>query len=525
MIRWLDRVTGKVTMYRLVLICLLAVALESLLVALTGQLAPYTALGILVSLVVAVAVSYLSNRLFALVFRVQPHSESSLITGLILGMLFLPILDAAHLATIAVAALLASASKYLLAIRRRHVFNPAAAGAFVAGLIFPLDGAGWWVATIWLLPIVTLAALVILFRTRHLALGVVFTVIAAGTVTAITVATGSAAFGSALATALVSFPIVFFVGFMLSEPLTLPPRRWQQLVEAVIVGGLFGLETLGFHLGPIYASPLVALLVGNLLAFLVGQRRGIRLDYLGRKKLTSTSWELSFRPLRPVRFSAGQYVELSLPHRGTDVRGLRRIFSIASAPIETDVLRLGLTIAQRSSSFKAALLALEPGEIVSATAIGGDFLLPRESSRPLLYVAGGIGITPFISHLEQLAGTADARDVVVIYSASSAGELAYSDRLAELGHPVLVIGARAPQLLPENWTYLGAGPVTPELLASAVPDARHRAAYVSGAPAFVHDARRALRQAGVRRVRADFFSGYSTKASTKVALPSQTRAS
>jgi ferredoxin-NADP reductase len=504
-----DRLTGRVTMYRLILICLLALLVEALLVSLTGALPPYTALGILVCVGVAVFVSYASNRLIAMLLRVQPHSESSLITGLILGMLFLPVLDGPHILVIATAALVASISKYVLAVRRRHIFNPAAIGAFVAGLILPLDGAGWWIATIWLLPVTALAAIVILLRTRRLAMGVVFTVLAAALVAAIIAVTGQTTFVAGLGTAFVSFPIVFFAGFMLSEPLTLPPRRWQQFAEAVIVAGLFGLEAIGFHLGPVYASPLIALLVGNLLAFFFGQRRGIRLDFVGKRMLTPTTWELSFRPQRPVRFRAGQYMELTIPHAKADVRGQRRVFSIASAPGERDVIRFGINTAERSSSLKAALLELEPGEIVSATSVGGDFLLPREATRPLLFVAGGIGITPFMSQLEQLARAGEDRDVVVVYSASSSGELPYADRLVDLGVPVLLIAPRGPASAPHNWTYLGRGPVTASLLSSAIPDLSSRAAFVSGAPAFVHLVRSVLRASRVRPVKTDYFSGYT----------------
>jgi ferredoxin-NADP reductase len=493
-------------MYRLVLICLLALDVEALLVSLAGQL-PYSAGGILVSVAVAVVVSYAGNRLFALIFRVQPHSESSLITGLILGMLFLPILDGAHLFAIALAALVAVASKYLLAIRRRHVFNPAAVGAFVASLVFPLDGPGWWIATIWLLPIATLGALVILFRTRHLTMGVVFAAVAALAVSTITVTSGAGSFAGGLGTAFVSFPIVFFAGFMLSEPLTLPPRRWQQLIEAVIVAGLFGLETIGFHLGPVYASPLIALLVGNLLAFVVGQRRGIRLEYLGREQLSTTSWELSFRPSRGLRFRAGQFLELTLPHGHADVRGLRRTFSIASAP-GGEVVRVGIRTAERSSSFKRALLTLEPGETVAATAVGGDFVLPRDPKIPLLLVAGGIGVTPYISQLSDLEASDVGRDVVLVYSSSSADDLAYAERLETHGHPVFVVAPKVPRRLPAHWKYLGVGPLTADLLLSAVPDARDRAAYVSGPPALVRALTPALRRARVRSVRTDYFSGY-----------------
>ena len=507
MTRWLDRVTGKVTMYRLILLALIALAVEAILVSLVGELQPYTALGILVAAAVAIAVSYLSNRLLALLFRVKPHSESSLVTALILLFLFRPILDGPSLLAIALAALLANATKYLLAIRRRHVFNPAAAGAFITGLILPLNAPGWWVATPWLLPLVVVAALVILFRTRHLTLGVVFVVVAAVTVVVTLTGYGQTP-GAALSTAFSSFPIVFLAGFMLSEPLTLPPRRWQQLVEAVLVGLLFGLMATGFHLGPVYASPQLALLVGNLLAFLVGQRRGIRLEYLGKSQLSPTSWELSFKPRRQVTFAAGQFMELTVPHGGADVRGLRRTFSIASAPSAPDVVAFGLRTAERSSSFKKTLLAMKPGESVTATSVGGDFVLPRDPKVPVLLVAGGIGITPFVSQLAHAAATGEQRDTVLVVSSSSSTDIAYLERLDFDGPRILLVAPDRPADLPANWEYLGTGPVTAELLLAAVPDARGRHAYVSGPPNLVHNLKPALRRAGLRRVHSDYFSGY-----------------
>jgi len=68
---------------------------------------------------------------------------------------------------------------------------------------------------------------------------------------------------------------------MLSEPLTLLPRRWQQFAEATLVAALF---VVPFSVGPLSNTPQFALLVGNLLTFLFGQRRGIRLTYLGKEQ-------------------------------------------------------------------------------------------------------------------------------------------------------------------------------------------------------------------------------------------------
>jgi ferredoxin-NADP reductase len=511
--QWLDRITGTITMYRLVLICLLAIVVETVLLSLTGVLFA-DPLAIFATGVVLVAFSWASSLLFARIVRVKSHSESALITGLLMLFIFHPVnpLDPTNVLPfigLAVAGIVASASKYLLAFRGRHIFNPAAVGAFVVYLIPAFrDYAFWWIATPWLLPVTLVLGFAVLYRTRRYLMAIVFVAVVFFLTFWLYGGQGQA-LSSILAQPFTTESTIFFAAFMLSEPLTMPPHRWQQLVEALIVAIVFTLPftVAGFNT----TTPQFALLIGNLFAFFFGQRRGIRLDFLGKEKLTPTSWELSFRPQRPVRFRAGQYMELTIPHAKADVRGLRRIFSIASAPVESEVIRFGLNTAERSSSLKTALLALEPGEIVAGTAVGGDFMLPKEVTRPLLFVAGGIGITPFMSHLEQIAGSSESRDVVVLYSASSSEELAYSQRLKALGHPVLLLASTPPKPLPKNWTYLGRGPLTPEVLASAIPDVKSRAAYVSGPPAFVHAVRGLLRKAQAHSVRTDFFSGYTAK--------------
>ncbi len=81
----------------------------------------------LAHLALCLGLTYASNRALAALFRVRPHSESSLITGLLLYFLFWPRSSAMDVAGVALACVLASASKYALAWRGRHIFNPAAA--------------------------------------------------------------------------------------------------------------------------------------------------------------------------------------------------------------------------------------------------------------------------------------------------------------------------------------------------------------------------------------------------------------
>lgn len=500
---WLDSLTGRVTMYRLVLIGLLAVLAESVVVSLLGRIFSQPA-PILVSAAVAILATVVSGRLLALVFRAKAHTESSIITGLILAFLFTPVLTVQGLGWIALAGVIASASKYVLAIRGRHLFNAAAISAVVMSIAVPSAFPTWWVGAPSILPVVAIFAFVILHRTRRLAMGGLFVVVAIIVVTLASVSNGST-LEVALSNAVLSSPVIFFAGFMLSEPLTMPPRRWQQLVFAVVVGVLFGVP---FHAGPVYGTYELALVVGNVLAFAVGQRRGLRLAFDGKRRLSPSSWELSFRPRHPVRFSAGQYMELSLPHAEADVRGQRRVFTIASSSQESDVVRFGLRTAVPSSSFKAALLALEPGDVITGTSVGGDFTLPRDPADKLLLVAGGIGITPFISQLQHLRATGDDRDVVLVYSVGSIDEAAYRDELREVGARILLVAPSAPDDLPDGWIYAGPSPLTPAMVADHVSDAGARHAYVSGAPRLVHDVRRVLRRAGVRRVTTDAFSGY-----------------
>jgi len=496
----LDSVTGRVTMYRLVLLALGALTIVALVLSALGQLA-YTLPQLLASLAVAVIVTVGTGILFALLFRTRPHLESSVITGVLLFYVLLPTVDPGQLLAIAIAGAIASASKYLLAVRGRHIFNPAAIGALVvtaAGLTY----SGWWAATPYLLPVVAIGAFLVLYRTRRLGMGVIFIVIAAAIIVVRMMGTGSD-FGSALSTAFTSYPLVFLVGFMLSEPLTLPPRRWQQFGIAALVAVLLAVP---FNIaGVFFSSPQLALVIGNLVAFFFGQRRGIRLTLEKARQLTPTTWEFAFRPAKPVSFRAGQYMELTLPHGRSDARGSRRVFSISSAPgdgLVTFAIKTG------PSSFKRALLSLAPGAVVRGTSVGGDFALPSDPATPVLLVAGGIGITPFSSQLAEATALGHERDVVVVYTVSDATELAYADVLSSSGVRVVLLSPTAPESLPANWAWSGNGRIDRELLQTEVPDAASRRAFVSGPPGLVNDVRGTLRSLGAKRVTADYFSGY-----------------
>lgn len=497
----IDALTGRVSMYRLATITLAIVLAQAVLFAFLGVIGPdpYAILGTFGVVVVA---TLGANEIAARLARVVPHRESSVITALIITCIVQPSLTAPGLAAAAGAGVLAALSKYLIVWRGRHLLNPAATGVWVAGLIGYAVNQGvgfWWIATPALLPAVAVGALLLLDRTRRLDVGLVFVVLTIVLIGARLVATGTAPLG-AVTTVLQLFPVVFLAGFMLSEPLTLPPRRWQQWLTAAVTAVAFSIP---FGFGPIYTSPELALVIGNVVAFAVSRRGGASLRLVERAPLSEHATEYRFEPSRPLAFEAGQYLELHLPHRA-DIRGTRRTFSIASAPeaaLATAAsvgngpsrVAIGMRTPEGGSSFKAALAQLEPGARIAVTQVAGDFLLPRDPAVPLLMVAGGIGITPFASQLASLAARGEQRDIVLVIVSSNPGEVLYRDAIE-------AAGARLVELAPDQ--------LTPDALRELVPDLATRRGYVSGAPSLVAAARTALRRAGVRRVATDYFAGY-----------------
>ncbi|MHC6592350.1 FAD-dependent oxidoreductase [Arthrobacter sp. C152] len=499
-----DTAVGRYTMYRLILLVLAALAAYSLLLNVLGWLT-FGILPMLVHLALCLGLTYASNRALAALFRVNPHTESSLITGLLLYFLFWPSLQPLDLAGVALACVLASASKYALAWRGRHIFNPAAAGAFVTGLT-GLNIATWWAATPAMLWVLVPGAALVLYRTRKFPMASVFVLLATAIISAELMRSGMSA-GMGIWQALAQRPVLFFVGFMLTEPLTLPPRRWQQLALAALVAVVFAVP---YNLGFLANSPEAALLLGNLLAFVAGQRGKVRLQFTGVRPLTPSTSEFSFKPSRPVRFLPGQYMELDLPYAKSDGKGRRRVFSLAGSP-QDRLVKFGVRTAGPLSHAKKALLELQPGDELMATSVGGDFVLPRDPRRPVLLIAAGIGITPFVSYVS--SGGLQQRDAVLLYLARSADEVAYADELRTSGVRVLVRladGSEPPAGLAAGGGR-GPGPagrLDRAALLALVPDIAARDVYVSGSPASTASLRRAAKSAGARRVHADSFSGY-----------------
>lgn len=151
----------------------------------------------------------------------------------------------------------------------------------------------------------------------------------------------------------------------------------------------------------------------------------VTLDHVEQvAKNIHTFW---FKPDEDVTFIAGQYIEMYLPHDNPDNRGQKRWFTLSSSPSEE---LLGITTKHYGdpiSSFKQHLFDLQPGDKLTFSEPMGDFVLPKDTSIPLLFVVGGIGVTPVRSILAWLIHSGEKRSVKLIYGVRSLEDIAFKD--------------------------------------------------------------------------------------------------
>lgn len=207
------------------------------------------------------------------------------------------------------------------------------------------------------------------------------------------------------------------------------------------------------------------------------------------------AWSFVFDPPEALNWIAGQFMRFELPHDNADDKGIERWFTIASAPYEGVVQ---ITTRVSSSSFKQALAAMSPGDRITADGLEGDFVWP-ENSQSILFVAGGIGITPYHSMLKQRLHEGAATPVTLVYG-NRTKDIVFKDELD-----------RWPVERPELKVFYKVGVrLTPENLSEIVPDLSLHLVYLSGPEGMVESLGEQLVEAGVPKaqIRQDYFPGY-----------------
>ncbi len=145
-----------------------------------------------------------------------------------------------------------------------------------------------------------------------------------------------------------------------------------------------------------------------------------------RESPTSMTFRFSTRGTG-FRYLSNQAIRLSLPGVD-DPWGAVRTFSLSSSPSEAGVLSVTCKISD--TPFKQALARVVPGDTALVYGPLGSFLL--DTSRPCLFLAGGIGITPFRGMLRYAADTDVRSPLTLLYSARVPEELVFRSELDDL---------------------------------------------------------------------------------------------
>ncbi len=500
----IDYVLDRITMYRLVLYVLISfIGLAAILAYF--KLLPFSPLWLLASSLFLVIMCWATNTVFAYTFKVPTNIESGPITALILALIITPAQSFTTFGFLGWAAILAMASKYILALNKKHIFNPAAI-AVVITLFAVGDSASWWVGTASMLPIVLVGGFLVARKIRQVDMVWFFCATVFGSVCVLSVAQGQSLI-TELKALFIQSPLFFFAFIMLTEPLTAPPTKLLRRLYAILTGILFLPQ---LHVGSLYSTPEIALVVGNIFSYIVSPKQKVILRLRKKVKMSPYILDFIFKPSQKLAFLPGQYMEFTLAHAHPDSRGNRRYFTLASSPTENDV-HVGVRFYDEGSSFKHALYRVDNKTDVIAAQIAGDFTLPSDPNEKLVFIAGGIGITPFRSMLKYLLDTQQRRDIVLFYANKTADEIVYNDVLSaayiRLGVKIFYTLTDV-AALPRNWNGF-VGRLDERMIMHAVPDYKERTYYLSGPPSMVNAYEKVLLNMGVLndQIKKDFFPG------------------
>ncbi len=204
-----------------------------------------------------------------------------------------------------------------------------------------------------------------------------------------------------------------------------------------------------------------------------------------------------FQPEEPVEWTPGQYMHYQLPHSGADDRGQERWFTISSPPYEKNITITTRLFDGRRSSFKTKLDSLKVGGELEADGPKGKFILEAGDHKHI-FVAGGIGITPYHAMLEQFDHDGKMPHIELLY-ANQIDQLVFGDYFKSLE-------AKYPQF--KMHKFIGRHIELPDF-EQYIKDPK-AIIYLSGPEPMVKNFQKMLSGAGLseERIRTDSFPGY-----------------
>ena len=213
---------------------------------------------------------------------------------------------------------------------------------------------------------------------------------------------------------------------------------------------------------------------------------------------------------KEFQFTPGQYIDVTLlDPPETDAEGDIRSFSLVSAPFEDHIT---FATRMRNTAFKRVLKSSPPKQ-VKVDGPMGSFTLHKNSLKPAVFLAGGIGITPFLSMLRQAAHDKLTHKLCLFYSNRRPEDAAFLEDLRKLEE-----ANQHFQLVPTMTDMSGShlpwkghtSLINRQMLSEYLPDLHGPIYYTAGPPTMVAGLRQMLIDASVDEddIRSEDFAGY-----------------
>ena len=227
----------------------------------------------------------------------------------------------------------------------------------------------------------------------------------------------------------------------------------------------------------------------------------MQLKLANKKTETGDINSFFFEPETRIEWVAGQFLVYRLDHKNPDIRGKQRFFIISSAPFEKHIMLTTHIYDESSSSFKKALVQMKIGSEIEAKGPDGDFIL-EDLNKQYVFIAGGIGITPFRAIILDLVHKNQPLNITLLY-ANKTEEFPFKEELENLSSKHSTFNIHyivSPKHIDQTY------------IEQNVKDIQNKIFYVSGPEPMVESLSEMLKRMGIKEenIKQDFFPGYDT---------------
>jgi len=224
--------------------------------------------------------------------------------------------------------------------------------------------------------------------------------------------------------------------------------------------------------------------------------KSYRVVFEKKEKVAKDAYTFYFRRGDFPDFIPGQYLRLELPHKADD-RGTTRYFTISSSPLNKKYLTITTRIIK--STFKKELLNLKPGTKVNVFGPMGWFVLPKDEKEEKVFIAGGIGVTPFRSLLTSIKDKQLEKPITLFAAFSNKENFVFYAELADI--------AKKNSEIEVVYTDLR---ISSDLINKYIADIQKPIFLVTGPPAMVEEIKKLLLDLGAidEKIQTEDFDGY-----------------